>query len=227
MNVSEALAQVGVLVLGQVHLRLLAELAGEVFQVGVGRGLGEIGNADGGGVVARLAAGVLLLVPDERRHVLVALGGRSVRGRRSGGRLRVENLLNVRRSVSEGTVGREMAVVTEPALGELVLRVQDGVARLFLLLARDELHVDVVGHESCVRIRAFAVLGRVAELGQLLPAGDTLRNDVLRDLVRPHHFDFLVIFVVLVFGQDFLALCVPSLGRRRQRAGIQLDLIGP
>lgn len=119
VNVSETFAKSGVLVLRQIHLRFLAKFVREVLEIGVGRRLGEIGNANGRGVVATLSTGVLLLILDEGRNVFSRLGGRSL-GCGHGDRLGVENLLDVRSCVAIRASGREVTAVAETTLGELI-----------------------------------------------------------------------------------------------------------
>jgi len=82
VHVGEAFAQSSVLVLGEIHLRLFAELVRELFQISIGSGLGEIGDANGGGVVAVSATSVLLLILDEGRHILAGFAGAQGLGRR-------------------------------------------------------------------------------------------------------------------------------------------------
>lgn len=74
MNVGESFAHASVFVLGQVHLRLLAEFVREVLQISVGSRFGKIGDANGGSVVPSLSASVLLSVAVEWRNVFSGLG---------------------------------------------------------------------------------------------------------------------------------------------------------
>lgn len=60
------------------------------------------------------------------------------------------------------------------------------IVRFVFLLARDQLHVDVFGHECCVGIRTRSVFGGVAKLWQLLATSYALRYNMLRYFVGSH-----------------------------------------